>query len=221
VAGIGQPSSLEKAASSSTDFSLALPHRVASALLPRYASVSRCSALHPPNFANPSQPSRRNTGVSNVLQMAEALAVVAVVASIVQLVDFTTRVVRRLDDFHSIAGEMPKSFRQVKTELPLLGTTLQQIKEAIDADLVADGSKSTLLPVVAGCKEQVAQLDAILARTLPEITDSWRKRGKKALVSLHHDAKVESITKILRNYIGILTFYYAAASSTLQPLTGR
>jgi hypothetical protein len=156
-----------------------------------------------------------------VLQMAEALAVVAVVASIVQLVDFTTRVVRRLDDFHSIAGEMPKSFRQVKTELPLLGTTLQQIKEAIDADLVADGSKSTLLPVVAGCQEQVAQLDAILARTLPEITDSWRKRGKKALVSLHHDAKVESITKILRNYIGILTFYYAAASSTLQPLTGK
>jgi hypothetical protein len=149
--------------------------------------------------------------------MAEALAVVAVVASIVQLVDFSNRVVRRLDKFHSIAGEILKSFRQVKTELPLLGTTLQQIKEAIDANLVADGSKTALLPVVAGCQEQVTQLNAILAKTLPEITDSWRKRGKKGL---HHDAKVESITKILRNHIGILTFYYAAALSTLQPLTG-
>jgi hypothetical protein len=153
--------------------------------------------------------------------MAEALAVVAVVASIVQLVDFSNRVVRRLNEFHSIAGEIPKSFCQVKTELPLLGTTLQQIKEAIDANLVADGSKTALLPVVAGCQEQVAQLDAILAKTLPEISDSWRRRGKKALVSLHHDSKVESITKILRNYIGILTFYCAAASSKLQPLTGR
>jgi hypothetical protein len=86
---------------------------------------------------------------------------------------------------------------------------------------VADGSKTAPLPVVAGCQEQVTQLDAILAKTLPEITDSGRKRGKKALVSLHHDAKVESITKILRNHIGILTFYYAAASSTLQLLTGR
>jgi hypothetical protein len=130
--------------------------------------------------------------------------------------------VRRLNEFHSVAGEIPKSFRQVKTELPLLGTTLQQIKEAIDADLVADGSKTALLPVVAGCQEQVAQLDAILAKTLPELTDSWRKRGRKVLVSvLHHDAKVESITKILRNHIRIVTFYYAAASSTLQPLTGR
>jgi hypothetical protein len=153
--------------------------------------------------------------------MAEALAVVAVFASIVQLVDFSNRVVRRLDEFHSTAGEIPKSFRQVKTELPLLRTTLQQIKEAIDAKLVADGSKTALLPVVAGCQEQVAQLDAILAKTLPEIIDSWRKRGKKALASLYHDAKVESITNILRNHIGILTFYYAAALSTLQPLTGR
>jgi hypothetical protein len=150
--------------------------------------------------------------------MAEALAVVA---SIVQLVDYSNRVVRRLDEFHSVTGEIPKSFLQVKTELPLLGTTLQQIKEAIYADLVADGSKTAFLPVVAECQEQVAQLDAILAETLPEITDSWRKRGKKALVSLHHDARVESIMKILRNHIRILTFYYAAASSTLQPLTGR
>lgn len=156
-----------------------------------------------------------------MLQMAEALAVVGIVASIVQLVDFSNRIVDRLNEFHSVAKEIPKSFRQIKNELPLLGTTLQQIKEAIDADLVADGSRTALLPVVAGCQEQVAQLDAILAKTLPEVTDSWQKRGKKALVSLQHDAKVESITKILRNHIGVLTFYYAAASSTLQPLTGK
>jgi hypothetical protein len=153
--------------------------------------------------------------------MAEALAIVSVVASIVQLVDFSTRVVTRLDEFYSVAKEIPKSFRHVKTELPLLATTLSQLQEAINTTSVADGSKKALVPVIAGCKEQVAQLDAILTKTLPELTDSWRKRGKKALVSLHHDAKVDSITKILRNYIGILTFYYTAASSTLQPLTGR
>jgi hypothetical protein len=153
--------------------------------------------------------------------MAEALAVVSIVASIVQLVDFSNRVVRRLNEFHCIAGEIPKSFCQVKTELPLLGTTLQQMKGAIDADLVADGSKTTLLPVITGCYEQVAQLDAILTKTLPESNDGWRKRGTKAIVSLHHDAKIESITRIMRNHIGSLTFYCVAVSSTLQPLTGR
>jgi hypothetical protein len=153
--------------------------------------------------------------------MAEALAIVSVIASIVQLVDFSTRVVSRLDEFYSVAKEIPKSFRHVKTELPLLATTLSQLKEAIDTTSVTDGSKNALVPVIAGCNEQVAQLDAILKKTLPETNDSLRIKGKKAMVSLHYDPKVESITKTLRSYVGILTFYCAAASSNLQPLTGK
>ncbi|KAF2738596.1 hypothetical protein EJ04DRAFT_41219, partial [Polyplosphaeria fusca] len=150
--------------------------------------------------------------------MAEVLAAVGVVASIVQLVDFSTRVVSRLDEFCSVAKEIPKSFRHLKTELPLLTTTLEQLKDAIDTTSAVDSSKKVLLPVIAGCTEQVEQLDAILKKTLPEANDSWGVKDKKAIVSLHNDAKVESITKALRNYVGILTFYYAAASSTLQPL---
>ncbi|KAH7386811.1 hypothetical protein DE146DRAFT_759229 [Phaeosphaeria sp. MPI-PUGE-AT-0046c] len=151
--------------------------------------------------------------------MAEALAIVSVVASIIQLVDFSTKVISRLDDFYAVAKEVPKVFRHVRTELPLLATTLAQLKEAIDTTSVADGSTKALVPVIAGCNEQITQLDAILEKTLPEASDSFRIKGKKAMVSLHYDSKMESITKVLRNYVGILTFYYAAASSTLQPLT--
>ncbi|KAH7118875.1 hypothetical protein B0J11DRAFT_582674 [Dendryphion nanum] len=153
--------------------------------------------------------------------MAEVLVIVGVVASIVQLVDFSTRVARRIEEFHSHTGEIPKSFQSIKAELPLLSNTLQQLKDAIDAGMVADGTKQALLPVIEGCREQVTQLDAILAKTLPEVNDSWRERSKKAIKSLNKDAKVESIAKILRNYIGILTFYYASASSTLQSITDK
>ncbi|KAF2647459.1 hypothetical protein K491DRAFT_643989, partial [Lophiostoma macrostomum CBS 122681] len=76
-----------------------------------------------------------------------------------------------------------------------------------------------LLPVIVECHEQITQLDAILTKTLPESNDGWRKKSTKAIVSLHQDAKIESITKILRNHIGSLTFYCAAVSSTLWPLT--
>jgi hypothetical protein len=72
--------------------------------------------------------------------MAEALVVVGIVASIVQLVDFSTRVVSRLDEFYSVAKEVPKSFRHVKTELPLLATTLAQLQGAISTTLVANKS---------------------------------------------------------------------------------
>jgi Cdc6-like AAA superfamily ATPase len=153
--------------------------------------------------------------------MAEALAIVSVVASIVQLVDFSTRAVSRLNEFYSVANEVPKSFRHVKTELPLLATTLTQLKDAIETTSVADGATKALVPVIAGCTEQVEKLDIILKNVLPESNDSLRIKGKKAIVSLNADRKVESITGSLRNYVGILTFYYAATSSTLQPLTGR
>lgn len=150
--------------------------------------------------------------------MAETLAAVA---SIVQLVDVSSRLVRRLEQFHSDTGEVPKSLRHISTELPVLSTTLHRIRQAVEADLVDDGTKEVLIPVIDGCREQIEQLNAILAKTLPATNDSWRTKSKKAIVSLHQDDKVESITKILRNYIATLTFYHAAASSTLQPLTGE
>jgi hypothetical protein len=161
------------------------------------------------------------TALDILIPMAEALAVVGVVASIVQLVDFSSKILRRLEEFHTNAGELPKSFRHINAELAVLKDTLLQTKEAIDTGSVEDRTERALLPAIQGCWEQIAQLDAVLAKTLPEANDSLMKRSKKAIVSLQQDAKVESVAKILRNYVGILTFYYAAASSTLQPLTGR
>jgi hypothetical protein len=152
--------------------------------------------------------------------MAEALAVVGIVANIVQLVGFSSKILHRLNEFQASLGETPRSFCVVKSELPLLQHTLEQTREAINAGLIRAETKPALLPAVEGCQEQIKLLDSILEKTLPTSDDSWGKKGRKAILSLHHDAKVESITKILRSYIGILTFYYAAASSTLQPLTG-
>jgi hypothetical protein len=152
--------------------------------------------------------------------MAEALVVVGLVAGIVQLVDFSSKILVRLDEFQSSIGEIPKSFRHVKAELPVLRDTLQQTKDAIDAGFVPDNTKTALTPAIEGCIEQIRSLDNIITKTLPTPNDSRLKRGTKAMGSLYQDPKVEGITKVLRGYIGTLTFYYAAMSSTLQPLTG-
>src|ERR1700712_2367622 len=104
--------------------------------------------------------------------MAEALAVVGVVASIVQLVDFSSKVLVRLDEFQSSLGEIPKSFRHIKAELPVLRDTLQQTKDAIDAGFVRDETKIALTPAIEGCMEQIRSLDGILTKTLPTANDS-------------------------------------------------
>jgi hypothetical protein len=153
--------------------------------------------------------------------MAEGFAAVGVAASIVQLVDFCAKVVRRLEQFHSATGEIPKSLRHINAELPVLGTTLDRIRQVVEADSVNNATKGALISVIDGCHTQIEQLDAILVKTLPVANDSWRTKSKKAIVSLHQDDKVESITKVLRNYVATLTFYHTAVSSTLRPLTGE
>ena len=152
--------------------------------------------------------------------MAEALAVISVVANIIQLVDFSSKLLHRLDEFRSSLGEIPKSFRHFSTELPVLRVTLQKVRDAIEAGSVGDETEKALIPAIYGCKEQIQLLDTLLTTILPEATDSRLKRGRKAMLSLNQESKVKSITRILHSYIRTLTFYYTVVSSTRQALTG-
>jgi hypothetical protein len=149
--------------------------------------------------------------------MAEALAVVGIVANIVQLVDFGSSVLKRLEEYQSKLGDIPEAFRHIKAELPVLLDALRQTQSAIDAGSMRDESKKALLPAVEGCGVQIRLLDDVIAIALPASSDSWIRRGGKAFRSLRYDAKVERITAVIRGYIQTLT-YHAAAS--LRPLAG-
>ncbi|KAH0556925.1 hypothetical protein GP486_005285 [Trichoglossum hirsutum] len=155
-------------------------------------------------------------------KMAEALAVVGIVANIIQIVDFGSRVLKRLEEYQSELGEIPEAFRHIKVELPVLLDALQRTKAAIDAESVRDGSKNALLPAVEGCGVQIKALDDVIAEVLPASDDSWVIRRRKALRSLRRDAKVKKITAVVRGYIQALTFHAAASSSLLKdPLAGK
>ncbi|PVH90556.1 hypothetical protein DM02DRAFT_711452 [Periconia macrospinosa] len=149
--------------------------------------------------------------------MAEALAVVGIVANIVQLVDFGTRVLKRLNQYQSSLAEIPEAFRHIKTELPVLLDALRQTKAAIDAGSLHDESIKALLPAVEGCSVQIKVLDDMIEKELPALSNSWSRRGRKALRSLRCDAKVEKIIAVIRGYVQTLT-YHAAAS--LKDLAG-
>ncbi|KFY31801.1 hypothetical protein V493_00784 [Pseudogymnoascus sp. VKM F-4281 (FW-2241)] len=150
--------------------------------------------------------------------MGDPLTAVGIVANIVQLVDFSAKVLARLDDFQSNLGEIPKAFRHIKAELPVLKDALKQTKDKIDHGTIEDSAKTALLPAVQGCRIQIEALDGLLAETLPVAGDSRLKKTTKALWSITQDGKVEIIRKTLHRYIATLTFYHAAASSTLQPM---
>ncbi|KAI9689234.1 MAG: hypothetical protein M1822_000972 [Bathelium mastoideum] len=125
--------------------------------------------------------------------MAEAFAIVGIVSSIVQLVDFGSKVLARLHEYQTTLGEIPKSFRVVKRELPILIDTLEQAKFTAENDTLRQETKVALLPVIEGCLENIKALDDILRKNLPNVDDSWHEKSRKAFKSFRQDGKVGKI----------------------------
>src|ERR1700761_5066533 len=122
--------------------------------------------------------------------MAEAFAVVGIASSIIQLVDFGSKVVQRLHEYQKALGEIPKTFRVVHRELPVLIDTLQQTKTGAEKGTLRHETKVALLPVIDGCLENIRALKYVIDKYLPSVNDSWRERSKKAVGSFRQDAKV-------------------------------
>lgn len=146
--------------------------------------------------------------------MAEAFAVVGIVSSIIQIVDFGTKVVKRLNEYQSQLGDIPTAFRHVKTELPVLLDALRQTKAAIDARTISPRSTAALLPAVEGCGEQIQALDEVITKALPVMGESRRRKSLKAIKSLRYEGKAEKITTVIRGYIQTLTYHAATTTSS-------
>jgi hypothetical protein len=152
--------------------------------------------------------------------VATGLDIVSAVASIIQLVQVTCEICRRVNEFQSSTREIPKSFRQFSQELPLLQETLQKIKEAVENGHIPDKTQQALAPTIEGCQERVESLNNILQKTLPRADASSGEKAWKAIISLTKDSKSEKDLIAIRNYLSTLTFYFSASSSLLLPLTG-
>lgn len=144
--------------------------------------------------------------------MAETLAAVSIVASVVQLVDFGTRLLKRLEEYRSTFAEIPETFRHIKVELPVLLDALRQTKAAIDAGSLPEESKRALCPAVEGCSLEMKALAKALESLMPKKGDSWAIKGRKGLRSVRYDAKVQKMTTVIRGYVQ--TFVYHAVASS-------
>jgi hypothetical protein len=143
--------------------------------------------------------------------MAEALAIVGLLSSIVQFVDFSSKILRRLNEFNSSSSEVP--FRDIKSELPLLLDTLERTKKQTEDGCFTKNTQEAIWCVVKGCQSQVERLDNVLEETLPKKDDSSWRRGKMAILSIGQEKKVQQITTTFRNYVQTLTYHQATGSS--------
>lgn len=129
---------------------------------------------------------------------------------------------RRLNEFRSKAGDLPDSFHQIATDLPLLIRTLDITKDGIDRGQVDEKTELALSPVITACQKQVEALDQLLERILPT-GDSWRNKTVAALKSVLKESNVEKkkIQSAIKGHLDALTHYHTASLSTGQAQKGR
>lgn len=129
-------------------------------------------------------------------------------SNILQLLDFSIRIVSRLEDFREKHGHVPALFSNIRVRLPLLIDSLNRTKDSTALGFVRTGQDEALAGVVDGCLAQVEQLNMILDKTLPAKGDSFITRNKKALQSLSKERVVEKIRNDLHDYIEALTLHH-------------
>lgn len=114
------------------------------------------------------------------------LETVGIIANVVQVTDFSTKLLRRISEYGSKATELPEAFRHVSVELPLLLDTLEHFRKNIEANVVSDQSKKALEPVMKNCRNEIVELGRLIDKALPKDGDGGLKRGWKAVGSLRY-----------------------------------
>ena len=147
--------------------------------------------------------------------MAEAVAAIALVSSIVQLIDFGTKLIGRLNEFGSDLQGIPKSFAAIKSRLPLLLDSLRRTKAQSQSQGVSDITAEALIAVINECLSQIERLDNLLTKVLPAKGSSDWSRRWKALRSLAHDHALQEVQAALSRCIESLLFYQSSQNLEL------
>ena len=85
--------------------------------------------------------------------MAEALAVLGLVSSIVQLVDFGSRVLARLKQFQTDSHDLSDTLQSIKVRLPLILDAVKRTREQAGNGFVTESTAQALTPVIGGCEQ--------------------------------------------------------------------
>jgi hypothetical protein len=144
----------------------------------------------------------------------DPLSAVGLAASIVQFIEAGVKIATRLADFGAAINEIPKSFRQVKTELPLIVDGLRRINGRIESGSLDPSAQAALAPVISECLRSALQLNEVLEKTLPAATASTWERRKKAIASLVRDKEVDALAEALGKYLKVLTFHQIISATT-------
>lgn len=142
--------------------------------------------------------------------MAEAIAVIGFLASLVELIRLGGAVVSRVVEYQSTGRTLPKAFRSVESEMPLVLDALNKINLAAESKAVDQETLRVLKPVLRNCHETVGSISGIVTKAAPLGEGTYVERGFKAISSLRLEKEMEKEMAILKKQLALLSFHAAA-----------
>lgn len=126
--------------------------------------------------------------------MAETLSIVA---NVIAVIDITTKVLERLDDFRNTVNGIPRALQAIANELPTLDLTLNKISEAITDGRIPDDSQNALQPLITDFGKQIQAILDIIEKVQPK-DPSRMTRNFKAVTSFRHDDQIKYHESVIR-----------------------
>ena len=146
--------------------------------------------------------------------MAEAMATVGFVAAVIELSSLAKKLVVRWNEFHSKAKDLPKTFRSIHVQLPVVVWSLEKIRAQAENGLLDEDLLNSLQPVIEACYEDVKDLESILNKILPNPSTSSWDRANLVFRSLLHEAEVRKSIANIESHIQKLMFHQTCISAT-------
>ncbi|KAJ4253862.1 hypothetical protein NW762_010258 [Fusarium torreyae] len=134
-------------------------------------------------------------------------------AAIVQLIEVSTKITKRLIEFNSgdLENEPPKFFKKIMNILPIITEGLRSLQSNIDH--ISPDAQDSLRAVVQDCYKDILELHNILDKVLPSTKASSWEKIRKVVASLKYEKDVEEISQGVDRSIEALNFYQIAKIS--------
>lgn len=161
------------------------------------------------------------SSICSFSDMAEAVIAVGLASSVIQLIDFSSRIARQLKHFSSSVDNLPPAFRNVQITLPLILDILKRTRQQIDFGEINHETQTALQPLLEGCTLEVQRLEDLLAALLAKTSDSPFKKTAKVVSSVLKEKKIEAIASALQKFLQVLTCHQASPSAVPATLPSK
>ena len=144
----------------------------------------------------------------------ETIAILGIIASTVSIIDFTSKILGRIKEAGENVHNIPKAFRDVQSNLPLLSHALKQTKQRIESGYFDEEACAALKSNLQDCESDISELNDIFGKCLPRDGSSRVHRVWKAAISVTMDKRVEEISKLLHERVWYLTYHHVVTPSS-------